>query len=193
MQIKCGDDMNSDEIISHLKTIVNNDDAYCKIAERIDWIDILHEDFVEFAPFVILTVNILQFPKGYVELNFPEAFVRAELLFMAVNEEWDDDFWKPTEDLDRKALLENEQSRGYYTMYNTVKYPEFKELSEEELISEFMSFAKKVKLEEEKIERFKEAVHGAQSVLIGYDDYWSSISLDVKGDTVILLNCINYD
>ena len=185
--------MTSEEMISRLKTIVGNDEAYRSRAADLKWIAVDLKSISEYAEFVILTVEFLTFPKGYVEKNFLDAYVRTILSFMAAMEEWEYDFWKPDSQFSLKKIFENEENHGFYEVYNSVEYPEFKSLTEEKLLAEFMTFAEKVKLEENEINIFKEAVHGAETVLIGYDKYWSPICISVKNDTVVFFNGMNYD
>lgn len=197
--------MNTQEMISQLKTIVNNDTAYCERAERLQWLDISEERLESNLPFKNIYAEILHFPKGYVDEHFLDVYVRCVLSHMAHLEEWDKDFWKEEnlqkEDFNRKGLLESAKSREFYTDYNTVDKICLNAVTEEELVQEFLLFTKTFvrksefdkPLTAEEIEFFKESVKGSAAVLIGYNSYGSSVHIAVRDDTVIFLDCSNYD
>ena len=197
--------MTAEELISQLKTIVNNDTAFCERAENMQWIDVSEEWLESWLPFKNIDAEILHFPKGYVEENFLDAYVRCELSLLARLENWDKDFWKEEnlnkEGLTRKDILKSAEIRKFYADYNTVEDIRLNAVTEEELVEEFLSFTKTLsrishsdkELTAEKIEFFKESVKGAAAVLIGYEDYGSSVHIAVRDDTVIFLNCTNYD
>ena len=197
--------MTEEEIISQLKTIVNNDNVYCERAEELEWLDVSEEWFESWLPFKIINVEILHFPKGYVEENFLDAYVRCGLSLLARLECWGKDFWKEEnlnkEGLTRKDILKSAEIRKFYADYNTVEDIRLNAVTEKELVEEFLSFTKTMSrisdsdkaLTAEEIEFFKESVKGAAAVLIGFNSFWSPLLIAVRDDTVIFLDCSNYD
>ena len=197
--------MTAEEIISHLKTIVNNDNVYCERAEKLEWVDVSEEWLESWLPFKKINVEILHFPKGYVEENFLDAYVRCGLSLLARLNTWGKDFWKEEnlnkEGLTRKDILKSAEIRKFYADYNTVEDIRLNAVTEEELVGEFLSFTKTMSpksdndkaLTAEEIEFFKESVKGAAAVLIGYYSFWSPLLIAVRDDTVIFLDCSNYD
>ena len=197
--------MTAEEIISQLKTIVNNDNVYCERAEELEWLDVSEEWLESWLPFKIINVEILHFPKGYVEENFLDAYVRCGLSLLARLECWGKDFWKEEnlnkEGLTRKDILKSAEIRKFYADYNTVEDIRLNAVTEKELVKEFLSFTKTMSrisdsdkaLTAEEIEFFKESVKGAAAVLIGFNSFWSPLLIAVRDDTVIFLDCSNYD
>ena len=197
--------MTEEEIISQLKTIVNNDNVYCERAEELEWLDVSEEWFESWLPFKIINVEILPFAKGYVEENFLDAYVRCGLSLLARLECWGKDFWKEEnlnkEGLTRKDILKSAEIRKFYADYNTVEDIRLNAVTEKELVEEFLSFTKTMSrisdsdkaLTAEEIEFFKESVKGAAAVLIGFNSFWSPLLIAVRDDTVIFLDCSNYD
>lgn len=197
--------MTAEEIISYLKTIVNNDNVYCERAEKLEWVDVSEEWLESWLPFKKIDVEILHFPKGYVEENFLDAYVRCGLSLLARLNTWGKDFWKEEnlnkEGLTRKDILKSAEIRKFYADYNTVEDIRLNAVTEEELVGEFLSFTKTMSpksdndkaLTAEEIEFFKESVKGAAAVLIGYYSFWSPLLIAVRDDTVIFLDCSNYD
>ena len=117
--------MTAEELISQLKTIVNNDTAFCERAENMQWIDVSEEWLESWLPFKNIDAEILHFPKGYVEENFLDAYVRCELSLLARLENWGKDFWKEEnmnkEGSTRKDILKSAEVRKFYADYNTIE------------------------------------------------------------------------
>ncbi len=183
----------TEQLLAELNELIGDYDRFAQIAMEIPWFPVEehHDNWSRSYP-VGIYVDMICFPKGYVEANFSEAFVRAALSAIAFGEEWDKDFWDiPSEE--RKKCLYSEHSENCYGSYINFKDMRLQAHTEEHLRKEVNWFAGEngVSLGEQE----KYLAYAKDAIILELGGYYSGdyTYLVVKEDTILLIDCGIWD
>ena len=106
-----------------IKSIVTNYEEFKRIAVPLKWAETetAYCDASQYFREVYLHFYSVKFPKGYVQNNFPAAFVQTMLTAMGISEEWENDFWGSMSVQERSYVLTKaEQFYKEYICYERV-------------------------------------------------------------------------
>ena len=111
------------EYFDTIKNIVSNYEEFKRIAVPLKWAETetAYCDASQYFREVYLYFYSVKFPKGYVQNNFPAAFVQTMLTAMGISEEWENDFWGSMSVQERSYVLTKaEQFYKEYICYERV-------------------------------------------------------------------------
>lgn len=187
--------MTKEKIIKELSEIVNNFELFKETAENIEWLDIeeYHEDWFKKYPLGI-SVDVCRFPKGYVEKNFKDAYVRCILSSMAYFERLDKDFWNISKEERSYCLADKAENKiNWYKQCTTYKELRLKPVSNDYFVKEVKYFSGENGIEPEKQAEYLKYAENAVVIEIGgcYAGDYSYIA--VQGDNIFTVDCGIWD
>lgn len=185
--------MDTEKILLALNTIMGNYEKFVEIAVELPWFPVeeQHDDWCNTYPLGILA-DMVHFPKGYVETNFLEAFVRAEICAIAYADKWDKDFFDISKE-ERKKCLCSERAKLLYGGIVNYNYLRLETRTEEYLCGQVNYYAGENGISLEEQEKYLAYVKDATILELG-GCYCGDFSyLVVKGDTLLLIDCGIWD
>ena len=185
--------MDIEKILLALNPVIGNYEKFVQIATEIPWFPVeeQHGDWFNTYPLGIC-VDLVHFPKEYVETNFLEAFVRTALCSIAAADKWDKDFFALSKE-ERKECLCSERLRLLYqgiVNYNDLR---LKICTEEYLREEVNYYAGENGISIEEQEKYLAHVKDATILELGGCYCGDFTYLVVKGDTLLLIDCGIWD
>lgn len=175
--------------IDILKQIINNYERFKEIAVNLECVVVnsVHLDWYKKYP-VGITVDIINFPEGYVKNNFEKAYVQAVMSYIAWAEEWKQNFWNLTAEKRLFCL-----TKGRLEDYISYKEVRMKSVTEEYLIKEIKWHAEENSIPESEVSSVIPYLTGAENIEIGGCYYRDHTFISVKDNSIMLLDCGIWD
>lgn len=165
--------------------IINNYDEYMRTATYLEWVDNVIHNIVISKYESSIHFCMIEFPVGYLENHFQEAFVQLMLSVMAYNEEFDLNFWKDFSYKQRNDILNTAST--FYREYISIHQCEIKEMTYHEFEDDIYSWFPKQLMETvpDKVREAKEILElflDAEAVWLGgngcVDENWIAVCED---------------
>lgn len=170
-----------------LKKAISDYKEFCNIAEKLDWIDVgvHHEDWWNVGVLGIY-VDTFEFPKGYIESNLVEAYVRTVLSSMAIYEEWDKNYWDIPLSERRECL---EKGQWLYESYAVFKEIRLKQRDWNYLANEVRNYADENGIAVSKQEQYIDIIRNSFAIELSGDFEY----LAIKNNLMLIVTCGCWD
>lgn len=186
--------INSEQLLRELNELIGNYDKFAQIAVEIPWFPVeeMHEDWQKPRTYLGFIVDLVHFPKGYVEQNFKEAYVRAALCSIIHSEEWERDCFAISREERRKCFC-NERFGKLYGEYVNFRETRLLIRDEEYLRKEINFFAGENGFSLDEQGKYLSYARNAVIVELGGCYSGDYVYLVVKEDSIMLISCGVWD
>lgn len=186
--------INSEQVLQELNELIGNYNKFAQIAVEIPWflVEEVHADWQKPRTYLGFTVDLVHFPKGYVEQNFKEAYVRAALCSVIHSEEWERDCFNISRE-ERMKCFCAEHSEEMYSEYVDFKETRLFIRDEEYLKKEINFFAGENGFSLDEQEKYLSYAQNAVIIELGGCYSGDYVYLVVKDDSIMLISCGVWD